>query len=265
MRYITIALAKGRLAELSIELFEKIGIDCSDMKEDTRKLIFKDEANKLKFVLVKASDVPTYVEYGAADIGVAGRDTILEEGRNLYEMANLKFGACKMVVAGPVELHGKLDNIINKRVATKYPNIAKEYFQTKKGQTIDIIKLNGSVELADWSLNAGSYLIGKGVACSNLRDITGNSFANARAAGAYEYVETTAILEVQNERPQLISVFRNGFFTKESGIVDLFSLQGQLLKHENINEGQAVYCSAGMYICRVTTNEGSFIQKINIR
>ena len=148
MRYLNVALAKGRLAKLSIEIFEKIGLNCAEMKEDSRKLIFTDEENKIKFFLVKASDVPTYVEYGAADIGIVGKDTILEEGRNLYEMVNLKFGACKMVVAGPSELKGRLDEVASKRVATKYPNIAREYFQIKKGETIDIIKLNGSVELA---------------------------------------------------------------------------------------------------------------------
>ncbi len=148
MEYLTIALAKGRLAELSIDIFEKIGLDCTEMKEKSRKLIFTDEKNKLKFILVKASDVPTYVEYGAADIGIVGKDTLLEEGRNLYEMVNLKFGACKMVVAGPKELQGKLDTLNNKRVATKYIRVARDYFQIKKGQTIEIIKLNGSVELA---------------------------------------------------------------------------------------------------------------------
>lgn len=148
MKYITIALAKGRLAELSIELFESIGLNCSEMREKTRKLIFTDEEKKIKFIMVKASDVPTYVEYGAADIGVVGKDTLLEEGRNLYEMINLKFGACKMAVAGPEKLRGQLDNFNNMRVATKYPNIAKDYFQIKKSQTIEIIKLNGSVELA---------------------------------------------------------------------------------------------------------------------
>ena len=98
--------------------------------------------------MVKASDVPTYVEYGAADIGIIGKDTLLEEGRNLYEMVNLQFGACRMVVAGPKDLEGKLDNLNDKRVATKYPRIAREYFEIKKGQTIEVIKLNGSVELA---------------------------------------------------------------------------------------------------------------------
>ncbi len=148
MEYLTIALAKGRLAELSMDIFEQIGIDCSEMKEKSRKLIFTDRVNKLKFIMVKASDVPTYVEYGAADIGIVGKDTLLEEGRNLYEMVNLKLGACKMVVAGPKELKGKLDALNNKRVATKYVRIARDYFQIEKNQTIEIIKLNGSVELA---------------------------------------------------------------------------------------------------------------------
>ena len=148
MKYITIALAKGRLAELSIDLFESIGLDCHEIKEKSRKLIFTDEKNKIKFVMVKASDVPTYVEYGAADIGIVGKDTLMEEGRNLYEMINLKFGACKIVVAGPQKLKDGLNQLNHKRIATKYPNIAKDYFQNKKGQTIEVIKLNGSVELA---------------------------------------------------------------------------------------------------------------------
>ena len=104
MRYLTVALAKGRLAELAMELFISIGMDCSEMKEKTRKLIFTDEKNKMKFILVKASDVPTYVEYGAADIGIVGKDTLLEESRNLYEMVDLGFRKCKMAVCGPKEL-----------------------------------------------------------------------------------------------------------------------------------------------------------------
>lgn len=148
MRYLTVALAKGRLAELAMEIFMKIGMDCAEMKEKTRKLIFTDEVNKMKFILVKASDVPTYVEYGAADIGIVGKDTLLEESRNLYEMVDLGFGKCKMAVCGPADLKGKLDTITNLRVASKYPHIALKYFQDDKGQTIDIIKLNGSVELA---------------------------------------------------------------------------------------------------------------------
>ncbi len=148
MRYLTVALAKGRLAELAMDIFLEIGMDCSEMKEKTRKLIFTDEKNKMKFILVKASDVPTYVEYGAADIGIVGKDTLLEESRNLYEMVDLGFGKCTMCVCGPAELKGKIDSMPNLRVASKYPKIAKKYFNDEKGQTIELIKLNGSVELA---------------------------------------------------------------------------------------------------------------------
>jgi ATP phosphoribosyltransferase len=148
MRYLTIALSKGRLADLSMELFEAIGTDCSELKGSSRKLILYDESNKIKFFLAKPSDVPTYVEYGAADIGIVGKDTLMEEGRHLYEVLNLGFAACKMAVAGPVELQGNLDKLNNKRVATKYPRIAREYFEHKRRETIEIIKLNGSVELA---------------------------------------------------------------------------------------------------------------------
>ncbi|MBQ4146139.1 MAG: ATP phosphoribosyltransferase regulatory subunit [Clostridia bacterium] len=145
--YVTVALAKGRLAELSIEIFEKLGFDVAEMKTKTRKLIFTDEKNKFKFILVKASDVPTYVEYGAADIGVVGKDTLLESGKNLYEVLDLGFGTCKMAVAGPEKLRGRLEGRNIMRVASKYPEIARDYFHREKGQTVDIIKLNGSVEL----------------------------------------------------------------------------------------------------------------------
>lgn len=148
MRYLTIALSKGRLTDLTVELLENIGIDCSELKGSSRKLILTDEKNRIKFFLAKPSDVPTYVEYGAADIGIVGKDTLMEEGRHLYEVLNLGFAACKMVVAGPAELSGKLDELNNKRVATKYPRIAREYFQHKKRESIEVIKLNGSVELA---------------------------------------------------------------------------------------------------------------------
>ncbi len=148
MRYLTVALAKGRLAELAMDIFSSIGMDCEQMKEKTRKLIFTDEKNKMKFILVKASDVPTYVEYGAADIGIVGKDTLLEEGRNLYEMVDLGFGKCRMCVCGPKHLMGKLDKIKELKVASKYTETANRYFRDVKGQTVDIIKLHGSVELA---------------------------------------------------------------------------------------------------------------------
>lgn len=148
MKYLTFALSKGRLTDLSIELLESIGIDCSELKGSSRKLIFTDEANRIKFFLTKPSDVPTYVEYGAADLGIVGKDTLLEEGRRLYEVLNLGLSPCRMVVAGPAELAGRLDKLNNKRVATKYPKIAREYFEHKRRESIEIIKLNGSIELA---------------------------------------------------------------------------------------------------------------------
>ena len=149
MRYITFALAKGRLAKKAMEMLELAGITCEEMKDETsRKLIFVNEELKLKFFLAKASDVPTYVEYGAADIGVVGKDTILEEGRNLYEVMDLGIGKCRMCVAGPASARERLKHHELIRVASKYPGIAKDYFYNKKHQTVDIIKLNGSIELA---------------------------------------------------------------------------------------------------------------------
>lgn len=116
--------------------------------KDSRKLIFVNEELKLKFFLAKGPDVPTYVEYGAADIGIVGKDTILEEGRKMYEVLDLGFGKCKMCVCGPAEAKELLQHHELIRVATKYPNIAKDYFYNKKHQTVEIIKLNGSIELA---------------------------------------------------------------------------------------------------------------------
>jgi len=149
MRYLTFALGKGRLAQKTLALFEQIGITCEEMKDkDSRKLIFVNEELKLKFFLSKGPDVPTYVEYGAADIGVVGSDTIMEEGRKLYEVMDLGFGKCTMCVCGPESAKELLNHNQLIRVATKYPNIAKDYFYNKKHQTVEIIKLNGSIELA---------------------------------------------------------------------------------------------------------------------
>ena len=149
MRYLTIALTKGRLAKQTMKLLEQIGISCEEMNDpDTRKLIFTDEARRLRFFLAKGPDVPTYVEYGAADIGVVGEDTIMEEDRKIYEVLDLGFGKCRMCVAGP-ESAGKLLNGQQQiRVATKYPKIARDYFNETKNQTVEIIKLNCSIELA---------------------------------------------------------------------------------------------------------------------
>lgn len=149
MRYLTFALAKGRLAKKTMGYLEQIGITCEEMKDLTsRKLIFVNEEQKLKFFLAKATDVPTYVEYGAADIGVVGKDTIMEEARRMYEVFDLKLGQCRMCVAGPKSAEKLLNGGEIIRVATKYPHIAKDYFDNKKHQTVEIIKLNGSIELA---------------------------------------------------------------------------------------------------------------------
>ena len=149
MRYLTFALGKGRLANKTLETFEKIGITCEEMKDkNTRKLIFVNEELKLRFFLAKGPDVTTYVEYGASDIGIVGKDTILEEARNIYEVLDLGFGKCRMCICGPKESKELLQHHELIRVATKYPRIAKDYFYNKKHQTVEIIKLNGSIELA---------------------------------------------------------------------------------------------------------------------
>ena len=149
MRYLTVALAKGRLAQKAMDLFEQIGITCEEMKDkNSRKLIFVNEELGIRFFLAKATDVPTYVEYGAADIGIAGKDTIMEEGRKLYEVVDLGIGKCRMCVCGPESAREKLKHHELIRVATKYPNIAKDYFYNKKHQTVEIIELGGSIELA---------------------------------------------------------------------------------------------------------------------
>ncbi|MBQ3972703.1 MAG: ATP phosphoribosyltransferase [Lachnospiraceae bacterium] len=147
-QYLTIALTKGRLADQTMALLEKAGFYCEELKnKKSRKLIFTNEEQKLRFFLSKGPDVPTYVEYGAADIGVTGSDIIIEENRRVYEVLDLEFGRCTMCVAGPESARELLQHHERIRVASKYPNIARDYFYNRKHQTVDIIKLNGSVEL----------------------------------------------------------------------------------------------------------------------
>ena len=142
---ITFALAKGRLAEQAFELLEQLGIDCSEPRNPGRQLVLWDKKNNVRFILVKPSDVPTYVDHGVADIGVVGKDTLLESGRPLYEVLDLTFGKCRLCIAGYAEQHQSATRATF-RVATKYPNIARSYYDAK-GQTIEIIELHGSVEL----------------------------------------------------------------------------------------------------------------------
>ncbi len=146
--YLTFALTKGRLADKTLQLLEQIGISCDEVRDkETRKLVFVNDELKLRFFLAKGPDVPTYVENGVADIGVVGEDTILEENRRVYEVMDLGFGKCRMCVCGPKEAGELLKHHEKIRVCTKYPTIARDYFYNKKHQTVELIKLNGSVEL----------------------------------------------------------------------------------------------------------------------
>lgn len=143
--FITLALAKGRLAEKTVELLEKCGVECADILSPSRKLEFFDKSGKFKFIFVKPSDVPTYVEYGVADMGVCGKDTILEEDKNIYELLDLKLAKCRICIAGFEEAR----SILKKqglRVATKYSHIAQKYY-AGRGQNVQIISLHGSIEL----------------------------------------------------------------------------------------------------------------------
>ena len=142
---ITFALAKGRLAEQAFELLEQLGIDCSEPRNPGRQLVLWDKKNNVRFILVKPSDVPTYVDHGVADIGVVGKDTLLESGRPLYEVLDLTFGKCRLCIAGYAEQPQSATRATF-RVATKYPNVARSYYDAK-GRTIEIIELHGSVEL----------------------------------------------------------------------------------------------------------------------
>ncbi len=144
-KIINIALPKGRLGEKVYNLFEKLGYGCPSILENSRKLVFEDEKNGVRYFWVKPSDVAIYVETGVADVGVVGKDILLEQTPDVYELIDLGFGKCRMAVAGKKGEILPLDKTI--KVATKFPNIAKKHFASKSRE-IDIIKLNGSIELA---------------------------------------------------------------------------------------------------------------------
>ena len=146
MSRITFALAKGRLAKKTLEILDKIDIRPVDMTDESRKLVFNSADDNYSFFLAKPSDVPTYVDYGVADIGIVGYDTILEEDRDLYECLDLKTGKCRMCVAAYPSKKELITGGEQIKVATKYPNIAQKYFD-KLGKKAEIIKLHGSVEL----------------------------------------------------------------------------------------------------------------------
>ncbi len=146
LKPLRIALTKGRLEKFSIDIFDKIGINTEELKNKGRKLVLCDKKNNIQFVLVKAVDVLTYVEHGAADIGIVGKDTLLEAGIDFYEVVDLKVGKCKFALASLPSFD--LNKGYNrKKIATKYPRVTREYFR-KLGKDVEIIKIEGSVELA---------------------------------------------------------------------------------------------------------------------
>ena len=147
MERVTFALAKGRLGEKGAELLEQAGVDCSVLLDQGRKLMFEDASGQWRFLLVKPSDVTTYVDHGVADIGIVGKDTLMESGAPLYEMLDLGYGACKLCICGYPEQREKPITNMQWSVGTKYPRIARSYYASM-GRTIDIIELHGSVELA---------------------------------------------------------------------------------------------------------------------
>lgn len=146
---LTVALPKGRIQKDTMKLLKQIGISCPEMEEGSRKLIFELPEKKIRFMVVRATDVPTYVEHGAADIGVVGKDTLMEQGKDLYEPLDLKIGYCRMIVAEAKELQktDKPSEWTHIRIATKFPNITEKHFR-KKGIQVEMIKLYGSIELA---------------------------------------------------------------------------------------------------------------------
>jgi len=145
MDNVKIAIAKGRTADETIKLLTNAGIEFADYSKNSRKLIFKDTSNQVEMILVKSGDVAIYVEKGAADIGIVGKDILLEEDADVFEVLNLEFGKCRMCVCGRKDFELSYNRKLI--VASKYPRIAKNYFDSK-GIHCEVIKLNGSVELA---------------------------------------------------------------------------------------------------------------------
>ena len=143
MDYITVALPKGKLFQRSVELLAKVGYSADNVTEDSRKLVISNEDSKVRFIITKTVDLPTYVEYGAADIGIIGKDVLLEERKDVYELLDLKYGRCRLMLAVPEQMQRpRLTDYAHLRVATKYPNCAQEYFRSLGIQTeiVDIVE-----------------------------------------------------------------------------------------------------------------------------
>lgn len=148
MNYLTVALPKGKLFEPAAKMLAALGYTAEGLSENSRRLVISNEAAKLRFIITKTSDLPTYVEYGAADVGIIGKDVLLEEGKDVYELLDLKFGLCRMAVAVPeAQRRENMADYAHLRVATKYPNIAAGFFR-EAGIQMEFVKLNGSIELA---------------------------------------------------------------------------------------------------------------------
>ena len=200
---ITIAIPKGRILHDSVALFRKIGIDCDELLSDTRKLIFENPKQKMRYMIVRATDVPTYVEYGCADLGIVGRDTLLEQQMDLYEPLDLKFGYCRLVVAEPVELSRTDDpaSWTNIRIATKYPNVTEKYF-AGKGVQEEIVKLYGSIELAPVAKKERLLPLGLAKGCVLTADVPKDTVLT------YDMVrmpKETVLLQLRRVQDQLYS------------------------------------------------------------
>ncbi len=146
---LVLAVPKGLLYEPTIALLKKAGLNCPEMEQDTRKLLFVNGGQKVQYIVCRPTDIPTFVEYGAADLGFVGKDTIEEQKKDVYELLDLKYGICRFVVAMPEKAAGEKDweQLDHVRVATKFPRVAEQFFASR-GKQMEIIKLHGNVELA---------------------------------------------------------------------------------------------------------------------
>lgn len=209
MKQITFALGKGRLANSSMKILNQLGIRCKEMDEKTRKLVLTSDDGKYKFFLCKVSDVPTFVDSGVADIGIVGRDTIVEQGKDVLEVMDVGFAKCKMAVAGKPEMIEKYKSGGAIRVATTFPNITNAFFNNKRKQTVEIIKLHGSVELAPMVglsdvivdiVESGATLKENGmVVLEDIMDISARVIVNP-ASMKIAYSQINAITEQMREK-----------------------------------------------------------------
>lgn len=214
MSQITIALAKGRLQDEALATFSRIGIVVSDAALASRKLLVEDESGKYSFIFVKPGDVPVYVEYGVADAGICGRDVLMESQADVHEPLDMKFGACRLVVAGKAETAERGYNLLaTARVATKYPRLAADYFQ-QRGVPVELILLSGSVELAP-VLGLSDYIVDLVETGRTLKD------------NGLVIVDTIA------ESTARLIVNRAAYHLKRAMVADLIGQLRQVLRHNS--------------------------------